>query len=179
MIRSFRYIRKGVTAIAVTSAVLLTSCLEADTYPETPALEYKSMRVMTDSLEIITSFTDGDGDIGLNENETDPPYDTSSRFHFNYFIEYWEWNHDLGQWEQGINALGDTIVFNYRLPVITPEGKNKALKGEIDVTVEPPYYDPTSPYGDTIKYRIQLADRSLKTSDWIWTGEIWNGVVQD
>ncbi len=156
----------------------LTSCLNPETYPETPWIGYNQMIVMSDSLRIDIDFTDGDGDIGLSPSDTTDEYALGSRFYFNLFLEYWEWNHDIQQWERGYTVQGDPIEFNNRIPVITPSGRNKALNGVIRATIEPIYYDPSSPYSDTIRYRIQLADRSLKTSEWITTPEIWNGVVQ-
>lgn len=175
---------KGVKSILIISTALLvavmSSCLKPQSYPDEPVISFTNMAITPgDSLIISIDFTDGDGDVGLAPNETNPPYDTSNRYYFNLFIEYWEWNHDIQDWQRGVNAIGDEVHFNARVPVLTPEGKNKALKGTIQETITPPYsLAGFSNYGDTIKYRIQLVDRALRESNWVWTPEIWNGVVQ-
>ena len=60
----------------------------------------------------------------------------------------------------------------YRIPVLTPTGKNKALKGNISVTIEPSYYNPISPDSDTIKYIITLVDRDFNESNTVESPEI-------
>ena len=157
-----------------------SSCLERETYPETPAIEFDSFTPDGISAKLRISFTDGDGDVGLNEDQTEAPYNEESYYHYNYYVEYWEWNHDIQQWQIGKNALGDDVVFSYRIPDLTPAGKNKALKGIIEVDMDEYYNsDPSALYSDTIKYRLKLIDRSLKESDWVFSPEIWNGVVQN
>ena len=60
---------------------------------------------------------------------------------------------------------GDDINFLYRIPYLTPNGNNKALKGEIEVTIEPTYYNPFSSQSDTIMFKISRADRNLNVSN--------------
>jgi len=68
-------------------------------------------------------------------------------------------------WVRGKTLDGNDINFLYRVPYLTPKGNNKALKGEIEVTIEPTYYNPFSSQSDTIMFKISLADRSLKVSN--------------
>lgn len=153
-----------ISFIVIISALVLGSCLKAEEYPLEPVIKYESFSVMNDSASLVISFTDGDGDIGLNESDTTGDFSPSNFFHYNLFVEYYEKDDMLG-WVKGKTLAGDDIVFLYRIPYLTPNGKNKALKGEIEVTIEPTYYNPFSSESDTIKYVISLADRSLKVSN--------------
>jgi hypothetical protein len=119
---------------------------------------------MQDSGKIIVSFTDGDGDIGLNEGDTTGDFAPRSIFHHNLFIEYYEKDDVLG-WVRGKDIVGNDISFLYRIPFLTPNGNNKALKGSIEVSIEPYYFNPLSSQSDTIKYLIKLVDRDLNESN--------------
>lgn len=151
-------------------ALGFSSCLKPKEYDVVPVIEYKSFTPSGDTAFLSITFTDGDGDVGLAEYETQPPYDTSSKFYYNLFINYYEKVN--GVWVQGTNALGEPVQFNYRVPYLTPEGNNKALKGEIQVKLSPRYYNVASPDSDTIKFDIQLADRALQLSNIVETPEI-------
>jgi len=154
----------------VAAGLMFSSCLKPKTYSEIPAIEFKDFTAVGDTGYLVISFTDGDGDVGLGENEIQPPYDTSSMFYYNLFINYYEKVN--GVWQQGTNDIGEPIQFNYRVPFLTPEGNNKALKGEIQVMLSPYYYNYTSSDSDTIKYDIQLADRALQLSNIVESVEI-------
>jgi hypothetical protein len=54
--------------------------------------------------------------------------------------------------------------------MLTQSGKNKALTGEIKVSVTPFYYDFLSDF-DTIKYEIYIKDRALHESNHVTTPE--------
>ena len=160
-----------ISFIVIILALVLSSCLKAEEYPLEPIIKYESFNVMNDSATLVISFTDGDGDIGLNPSDTTGDYSPSNYFHHNLFVEYYEKDDALG-WVRGKTLDGDDIDFLYRVPYLTPNGNNKALKGEIQVTIEPTYYNPFSTQSDTIMYRITLADRSLKVSNTVESGII-------
>lgn len=142
----------------------LISCLKPQKFPPEPIIEYDNFIAMSDSGELVISFTDGDGDIGLAKGDTTGAYRPSNKYHHNLFVEYFE-KVDGAGWQPGKDIAGEDIIFLYRIPVLTPQGKNKALKGKIRVTIEPSYYNPLSTDSDTIKYRITLVDRSLTESN--------------
>lgn len=159
-----------IALIILVTGTTLSSCLKPTTYSEIPAIEYKEFLPSGDTAYLSITFTDGDGDIGLAEYEIQPPYDTSSMFYYNLFINYYE--KVDGVWQPGLNDTGAPVKFNFRVPYLTPEGNNKALKGEIKVKLSPYYYNYTSPDSDTIKYIIQLADRALQLSNIVESEEI-------
>lgn len=163
--------RTKISFIVIISALVLSSCLKPEEFPLEPIITYERFNVMTDSASLVISFTDGDGDIGLSRNDTTGDFSPSNYFHHNLFIEYYEKDDALG-WVRGKTLAGDDISFIYRVPYLTPNGNNKALKGEIEVTLEPTYYNPFSSESDTIMYKITLADRSLKVSNVVESGII-------
>ncbi len=116
---------------------------------------------------MIFSFEDGEGDIGLSDEQNQNPYDNNSYYYHNLFLEYYEKNDEFG-WQPGYDLNGDSIVFKIRLkPIYT--GKEKSLSGEMDVEIEPIFYNPFSGDNDTIMYKVILIDRALNISNVIET----------
>ncbi len=167
-------IKIAVVFVGLVTVLSLSSCLKPVSYPDEPELQTVSYAKMGDSLILSVDFTDGDGDVGLNENDTLSPYNPSSFYHYNLYVEYFEMME--GEWVKGrLDPSGnnfptaDTINFQYRIKNLTPIGQNKTLKGTINVTIEAPYYNPISNHNDSIKYRISLIDRALNVSNFIET----------
>jgi hypothetical protein len=156
------------------SLLLFYGCRKYDSYPIVPHIELNSFQKFADSLGIDQvgviglSFTDGDGDIGLNADQN------TGVFQFDLFIKYFE--KQKGTFKEVIitttNTLTgkpDTLWFNGRIPYITPVGKSKAISGEITDTLFINNF--ISPY-DTIKYQIYIQDRALNKSNIVETPEI-------
>ena len=141
----------------------LVSCFKEENYPETPVITFTDFVMMGDAAKLIFEFTDGNGDIGLRDDENFPPYHNESYFYYNLYVEYWE-KHPSG-WEQGTSLEEEPIVFKYRIKPFTNLEKEKPLKGTIEVAIEPLFYNPFSAYNDTIKYRVTLIDRALNESN--------------
>ena len=153
--------------LLVTCCFLLISCDPGRQYPDEPVIKFESYSIK-DTIEPLLgnpaqililkiSFTDGDGDIGLDAIYTLPPKDncmdsTCSNIYINATVIK--------------NGYSQELPYNYRIPVITPTGQNKALKGEIDVKLIfiPPY--------DTAICEIYLVDRKLHRSEIITTPKI-------
>ncbi len=158
---------QSITAFVVL-LVVLASCRDEETYPIIPQIQYEDFVLLYNPVTGIIergvlkiSFKDGDGDIGLKQNETDPPYD------YNLFITYYEiQNGDTVEVYLVDPVSGDTANFHARVPVLTPEGNNKSIKGEIEDTLF--VYNPNSDF-DTIMYSIYLKDRALHKSNVIQT----------
>ena len=146
----------------------LVSCNDEETYPIIPEIQYEDFVLLynptTGLIErgvLKISFKDGDGDIGLRQGETDPPYD------YNLFITYYEiQNRDTVEVHIIDPVSGDTANFHARVPILTPEGNNKSIKGEIEDTLF--VYNPYSDF-DTIMYSVYLVDRALHKSNVIQT----------
>jgi hypothetical protein len=163
-------------ALLLLMAVFLnTACKKPRTFPDEPQITYDSYSRLPgisgkDSLLLVKfAFTDGDGDIGLGQEDTLAPFNSSSRYYYNIMIEYYEKVPGGDFHKIPIPNSNDTINFNQRLPVITPEGKNKAIKGTIEVKISTSVYQQVP---ERIKFKIKLLDRKLNESNEIETEEI-------
>ena len=154
-------------------AGLFTGGLKTEEVPPEPAIAFKSFGQYPDSASLVITFTDGDGDIGLAQGQTEPPFDTSSVYYYNFYMDYYLM--EAGTWTFKY-AIGN------RIPVITPTGQNKALEGEISRLIETlqipgfpqPWYGvlDDADQGDTIRLDVRIIDRALHTSNMVSTGNI-------
>jgi hypothetical protein len=143
-------------------------CVKEESYPVVPQITFQSYKnvfsggpyAVRGILEI--SFTDGDGDIGLNPGEDRYPYDTAGPYYYNYVITYFE--KQKGEFIQ----IDLNPPFSVRIPVLNKEFPGKAIKGIISDTLE---LDP-HPLYDTILLKAFIYDRKLNKSNVITTPEI-------
>ncbi len=148
-----------------------TSCKKPETYPIIPHIDFVSFTKIANNENIDDkgilkiSFTDGDGDIGLSADDTFPPYNPGSIFYYDLFIKYYRKHNGV--------FLADSLPMtnNSRIPVVTPDGQNKSIKGDIEVQLFINNPVPPTAY-DTICFDVCIADRALHLSDTIRTPEI-------
>lgn len=141
------------------SVAVLSSCLKVEEFPKEPTITFKELSTYADSARLTIVFTDGDGDIGLNEGDTLSPYNIEGDHYFNLYCDYYEKRG--GEW---ILAPEIVIPFYYRVPRVTPTGQNPSLNGEMSVIMTPLYYLPGTGY-DTCRFEIRLVDRNLNQSN--------------
>jgi hypothetical protein len=139
---------------------MLNSCRPDAEFPIEPYLEYKSF--MEDGQPIMVfKFTDGDGNVGLNQRDTFPPFNATTNpvnlYHWNLWMKYWVMNN--GEWEE-IPLIPEAAYF--RIPRLDPQGQNKALQGDIIVNMTGWY--PLTP-DDTVRYSFVLIDRDKNHSN--------------
>jgi hypothetical protein len=142
-------------------------CVKQENYPDVPQIEYQDFVYVfnsgqyADSGFLKISFTDGNGDIGLNRNDTFPPFNKSGSYYYNYIINYFEK-------QQGVFVDKNT-PFRFRIPVLNSEFPGKPIKGvisvKLDFTLNPHLFD-------TIKFEAFIYDRALNKSNVISTPEI-------
>lgn len=136
--------------------LLLQACQPIRLFDETPAITFISVEPLvvteiTDSIVITIGFTDGDGDLGLPEEDT-----TSDVTIFDK--------------RRGLPAFGD-ILYPYRMPVVTPPGNNKQISGEVRLVIQNTFRRPGLST-DTVHYSIQIRDRALRESNVVETPDI-------
>src|SRR4051812_48389401 len=74
--------------------LLLAACRKVDEYPNIPALSYKSVTFSSNSLgqffTLTATVTDGDGDIGYKDDESNGDFDnsdlTKNPYYYNFVI---------------------------------------------------------------------------------------------
>jgi len=145
----------------LSSFFLLTSCLKKESYPDTPQITFQGFTTVFDTGKIAKrgiltiTFTDGNGDIGLNAGDTTYPYNRGGDYYYNYVIQYFE-----KQQGRFVYVPLDP-PFSARIPYLTPGDPNKAIKGVIvDTLVMNPV-----PIFDTVKFRFFIYDRALHKSN--------------
>lgn len=173
--------KANILILVLILGMLINSCRKFEEFPDIPEIEYDNFIVLvnqqtgiTERGVLIFSYTDGDGDLGLASGDTLPPYNSEGDYYYNLIIKYYEkqfgefvevpllsWNAD--------SSYYDTLTFNSRFPVLTPETGNQAIKGVFADTLF--IYNPLSSF-DTIKFKAFIYDRALNKSNEIETSEI-------
>jgi hypothetical protein len=153
-----------VSGAALALTMLLGGCLKTEQFPVEPSIAFKSYDQATEPARLTITFTDGDGDIGLNQGDTLAPFNPGSTWYHNFFVDYYKMQN--GAWE----LQNFTLPLYYRIPVITPTGQNKALQGDIAVDIANQVL-PQIP-GDTVRFSVRIADRALHESNTVFTDAI-------
>jgi hypothetical protein len=161
----------GASFIFLLSGLFLFSCGKNESFPSEPTVTFKDFIIQGDSAQLIFEFTDGDGNIGLEETDILPPFNSESYYHYNLYIRYFEKN-ETNQWNPGITAAGDTVIFRYRVKPFVLSANSKGIKGTMEVSLSPFFYNPFSVNNGVIKYTIELIDRDLNKSNIEETPEI-------
>jgi hypothetical protein len=158
--------------------VLLASCWKEPNFPNEPHIDFSYINQSTirDNLDnpvaeitIAIKYQDGNGDLGLDDDELNPPYDPSpgNKFTHNYFVETFIENQ--GKFEPYVTAIADP--YNGRFLRLDPDARSQALEGELRRKIEiAEGFDIQE--GARLKFRIQIADRSLNLSNTIETDPI-------
>jgi len=159
-----------ISAILLIFIGFIFSCQKIITYSDIPQIKFKSftLKDTVDAIdniiklgELVFSFIDGDGDLGLEQPDSIQQNDTII---VNLFFTLFE---KIDGQFQKVDEEDLETPLNYRIPYMEREGQNKTLKGEIQVNFE--YY--IIEY-DTIKYEFYIVDRALHKSNVETTPEI-------
>ncbi len=159
--------------IGIISVLIFDSCKKPLEYPVIPSIDFKRIVAIKDAngydqnLIVTIGFTDGDGDIGyyapelgLNDPKFDFPADATNPYFTNFKVKTFHKINNV--WTV------DTVDLSARIPYLTPDGSNKALKGEIDRQL------PLNIglVNDTFYYEIFIYDRALHQSNTVQTSSI-------
>jgi len=141
--------------------ILLSACIKEKDYPKEPIIKFKSFtKFGTDSAHVVISFTDGDGDVGLAQGDTNGIFKSISPYYYNFYLRYLYKAAD-GTYKAFETAPGDTLDYKYRIPkLISDEQQKRALSGDIKVKLYAPYA-----IHDTIQYDIYIIDKALHKSN--------------
>lgn len=163
-------------------AILLASCQKKIEYPVEPAITYQGIGYVIDADSVLTGevvlsigYTDGDGDLGLDDADTLYPFGPNDPHYYNLIIDYLKWDGStfvetpLLSWNQQSQSY-DTVSFNARFKRLVFDDEEAAISGIIDYKMM--VYNPLSP-NDTIKFKIKIIDRALHESNVIETDAIW------
>ena len=141
--------------------IFLSSCMKQESYPDIPAIVFRDFTTVFVSGNVAKkgiltiSFTDGNGDIGLRASDTLPPYQKNGDYYYNYVINYYE------KRQGRFVKINLDPPFSARIPYLTSDYPNKAIKGIIVDTLP---MNP-KPIHDTIKFVFFIYDRALNKSN--------------
>ena len=155
-------------ALIITTFIVVASCKKIETLSETPHIEFESFSVF-DTIDILgnvskggclkITFEDGDGDVGLAAptfGETDTT---------NLFLSLLRKNGD--DFVKVTDYADPLMPLNYRIPLMRENGQERVMKGTISLRI---IYTIAST--DTVKYEVQIKDRSDNYSNTVTTCEI-------
>ena len=168
-------------------ALAALSCQKPVEYPIEPKIEYQGFTYLfnadsTFSGEGLISFsyTDGDGDLGLDEGDTLSPFGFHDAHYYNMVVDYMKRVNGVFVKTPLLSphvptspadtlVLYDTVTFNARFKRLRDSEEPKAISGTMDykLTVQ----NPLSP-NDTVKFEIHILDRALHESNVIQTEPI-------
>ena len=142
---------------------VFASCQEKVEYPIEPNITYEGLTYLMDADNTLTGevilsigYTDGDGDLGLDDSDTLYPFGPNNPHYYNLIIDYLRWD--------GTQFVTDTINFNARFKRLVFNDEVKAISGTIDFTMM--LLNPFAP-DDTVKLRAHILDRALHESNTI------------
>lgn len=171
---NFENMRRILAALLI-AVFILPSCLKRDEFSDIPIIEYKSISQFENSLIVRFSFTDGNGDIGLKEDEDYYPFGPCDPHYKNLVVDPYrtvEGEFILARKvvpsDCGPDSITtfDTVGYDQRIKYIVPETRDKTLEGDIEVTLNEVLEEFPN---DTIKFKLRLYDRALNASNEIET----------
>jgi hypothetical protein len=130
-------------------------------------VQHKNILGKDSIIQLTISYSDSDGDIGLSDSDTLPPFNFSSDFYHNLPIKFLVMD-SSGSFNELINPTLNQPYGNQheRVPYLTPPGKHKSISGflTINLAANPLFLDPK-----TVKFEISLMDRALNMSNTVYT----------
>jgi hypothetical protein len=169
---NFRFLKYGPLVGAL---ILFSACDSEDELPDEPVIN--SVEFNEDTKELAINFTDGDGNFGLADRDTLPPYqaleDTVNNipnpFHNNLWL-------DVFSKRQGVyDLLEPPNPFDFRIPILTPQGQNKQLRVTATYDLGADLSDLTIvldnlDFGDTLLFKVTMVDQDLNVSNTFESG---------
>ena len=162
-------LKKLKTVAPLLAVVLaLSSCQEKLDFPIEPQITYEGFQYLMDADSTLTGegilsigYTDGDGDLGLDDADTTYPFGLGDPFYYNLLIDYFRWD--------GSQFVADTIHFNARFKRLTAGEDPQSILGTINYRMM--LRNPLHP-DDTVQLQIRIVDRAQHISNTVTTEPI-------
>lgn len=163
---------------ALLIAMTVFACRRFEEYPPEPSITYMGFAVELDTTNrtidygtLSFGYLDGDGDIGLDENDTISPFGAGDEYYYNLIISYFEIQHGdtvrVFPLTPNADDSYDTTSFNARIPRLLDASQGeRSVEGVINyrMLINNPFSD-----FDTIMFRAYIIDRALHKSNEIKT----------
>jgi len=160
---------KKIICFGIIIFVFLCACKKPVIYsdiPEIRLINFEKYQKNDDKTKITNGailklyFQDGEGDIGLNNNDTFPPFNYGSPYHRNLICDYYEKQNGVFI-KVDSTENNNKIEYSARIPRLTNLPK-ESINGEI--THDMLEYYANSPF-DTIMLQFYILDRKLNKSN--------------
>jgi len=156
---------KKFTCFIILFCIFLAACKKPVQYSEIPEIKFISFEHLSSKDGLLTYyFQDGDGDLGLDETDTDSPFDTTSVYYYNFFCDYYEKQNGIFVKIDSIDVEGKLkpFILNARFPRLS-KLSDESINGEIYHKMEPYRVDDSQ--FDTVKLVFYIVDRALHHSN--------------
>jgi len=151
----------------LTFLLFLTFCKKPEKYSEIPEINFINIK-FKDTIDLLGNpikygnlmfyLIDGDGDFGLADEDTFPPFNLNSQYYNNLFIDLFK------KTDTQIVLL--PLNFRYRIKNFVDYNYNRILKCTIKVSL--PFYYPL--LTDCCEFKFYVFDRNLNKSNIASTG---------
>lgn len=161
---------------------VVAACQKKVEYPIEPKIAYTGFTYLINADSTFSgqgvlsfSYTDGDGDLGLDVSDSLPPFNNNSPYYYNLIIDYQKFengvfhNVPLLSWNIETQSF-DTVSFNARFKRLVAGNETKPISGDMDYTLF--VQNPFSP-NDTVRFAVKIIDRALHESNVILTDPIY------
>lgn len=163
LLKKFRFLGTLVVLFWV-----LQSCYKEPEFDAVPEISFQSIRreirvdqftgANKDSVIISLGFRDGDGDLGLNESEKAL---AEARLNYNYVVRVFRRRN--GQFTEFTPFLPYSGYF----PRLRNDNRIGPIEGVLDYSIDFPH--PFTPRNDSLKFEIQIQDRTGNFSNIVET----------
>ena len=151
-------------------------CEKPPQYDVVPHIEYLRTErnrttagdAIVDEIIPVIRFEDGDGDLGLTEeNIKTPPYSEGDNY-INYFIDFNIKKYNV------FEPLDLPFSYNSHFFPLAPDGRTGPLEGELKfrIPMDERTINRLIKRGDIIKFRIKIRDRAFNISNTVDSDEI-------
>lgn len=136
--------------------IVLSGCKPEPVFPVEPMLTFKEyiQSQTSDSLQVVFSFTDGDGDVGVSSGATD------SNMVLTLYVR--DASGNFIPQDNISTPAPDSIYYNYRIPQLT--SSQKGVEGDIYLTVNKAFIT-----RDTIRFNAFMLDQAQHRSATVQT----------
>ncbi len=156
---------KKVSVLAVFSVMaLMTGCYKEISFDIKPYIEFSDLRKeirldqfsgsKKDSVILTIKFQDGDGDLGLNEEEKKVAVEKQD---FNYIIRIFRQKNGV------FKEVPQEVPYSGFFPRLKSDNKKGPIEGKLDYSLV--YFQDFTPKKDSLKYQITIKDRSGNISN--------------
>lgn len=163
MLRLINISRFAFGLLVIASLIFITACNKVESYDNTPYITESSFDLEKNAsgfdtgLVLKFTYTDGDGNVGLTDADTIPPYDK------NVIIDYYEKQGNVFR-KILIPGTTDTLNFNSRIKAF---GVGNPTKAEVSVKINIGVV-----IADTVRFDYYIIDKDLNRSNLKTTGPI-------